>query len=458
MTASPLTPEICIIGAGAAGLSVAAAAAAFGAPVVMIEQGKMGGQHLNTGCLPSKALLAASRRFADYATARAYMQSVIAAIAPNDSAQRFGGLGVKVIAGTARFTDADTVVVGDATLKAARYVIATGSSPANPLIPGLDSVPVLNNENIFDLETCPEHLVVIGGGTVGIELAQAYRRFGAAVTVVDTRNILSDDDPECVDIVLAALERDGITLNANTTVRQASKAGANIRLTLETPGGEKTVDGSHLLVTAGRRPNIDSLNLAAAGITFNASGVTVNSQMRTSNKKVYAIGDAAGGPHFTHAASYHAHLVVKNALFRLPAKVDPTAIPRVTFSDPELAHVGLSEADAAKNRTTVRILRASFQDIDRAQAEGETHGHIKILTDKGGRVLGATIVGKNAGELIATWTLAVSQRLNIAAMAELVVPYPTLGEVGKRAAITYFTPGLRSSSLQRILAFWRRRG
>ena len=458
MTASPLTPDICIIGAGAAGLSVATAAAAFGVPVVLIEPGKMGGQHLTTGCLPSKALLAASRRFADYAKAGAHMQSVIAAVAPNDSAQRLRGLGVQVIVGTARFTDADTVTVGDTTIKAARYVIATGSSPANPLIPGLDGVAVFNTENIFDLETCPEHLLVIGASATGVELAQAYRRFGAAVTLVEAHSMLGDEDPECVDVVLAALQRDGIALHANTAVRQVAKAGATVRLTLETPDGEKTVEGSHLLIAAGRRPNIDSLNLAAANITFNAGGVIVNRQLRTSNKKVYAIGDAAGGPHFTHAASYHAHLVVKNALFKLPTRVDLSVVPRVTFSDPELAHVGLSEAEAAKNKTIVRILRASFHDNDRAQAEGETQGHIKVLTDKSGRVLGATIVGKNASELIATWTLAVAQRLNIKAMAELVVPYPTLAEVGKRAAITYFTPGLKSPLLQRILTFLRRRG
>ncbi len=479
MTATPaattLTPDICIIGAGAAGLSVAAAASAFGVPVVLIEQGKMGGECLNHGCVPSKSLLAAARRFAqlkalakfgihidgakiDYAKVRAHMQGVIAAIAPNDSAQRLRGLGVQVIAGTARFTDADTVVVGGTTIKAARYVIATGSSPANPLIAGLDSVPVLTNENIFDLNACPEHLLVIGGGPIGVELAQAYRRFGASVTIVETHRVLGGDDPECVDVVLAELERDGIAIHANTGVRQVSREGAKIRLTLETSAGEKTVEGSHLLVAAGRRPNIDSLDLTAAGIKFNANGVTVNKQLKTTNKKVYAIGDAAGGPRFTHVASYHANLVIRNALFRLPTKVDLSAIPHVTFSDPELAHVGLTEADAIKNKTRVRILRWAYHDNDRAQAERDTRGHIKVITDKGGKVLGATIVGENAGELIATWTLAVSQRLNIKAIAELVVPYPTLAEVGKRAAITYFTPGLRSPLLQRIVAFLRRRG
>jgi pyruvate/2-oxoglutarate dehydrogenase complex dihydrolipoamide dehydrogenase (E3) component len=475
MTATSLTPTLCIIGAGTGGLSVAAAAAVFGVPVVLIDQGNMGGEHLSGGYVRSKALLAAARRFADlkslpdfgisvdgakldFAKVRAHLQGAVAAVALNDTAQRYGGLGVQVIKGTARFTDADTVTVGDTTFKAAHYVIATGSSPANPLIPGLDSIPALTSETIFDLTQCPEHLLVIGGGTTGVELAQAYRRFGAAVTLIEARDVLGSDDPECVDVVLAALARDGITIHANTAIRQVSKAGAKISVTLETADGVKTVEGSHLLIAAGRRPNIDGLNLAAAGITFNANGVIVNPQLRTSNKKVYAIGEAAGGPHFTHAAGYHAGIVIKNALFRLPAKVDLRVVPRVTFSDPEFASVGLSDAEATRIKADVRILRASYHDNDRAKAERATHGHIKVLTDTGGTVLGATIVGENASELITSWTLAVSQRLNIKAMAELVVPSPTFSEVGKRAAITYFTPGLRSSLLQRILAFLRRGG
>ena len=472
---NPLTPGICVIGGGAAGLSVAAAASAFGVPVVLIEQGKMGGEHLNAGCVPSKSLLAAARRMSllktsdkfgitagdikiDFAKVRAHVQDVIAAIAPNDSAQRFSGLGVQVINGTARFTDRDTVTVGDTTIKAKRYVIATGSLPAIPLIHGLNTVPVLTNENIFDLATLPEHLVVIGGGAAGIELAQAFRRFGCAVTVIEALRVLGNDDPECVDVLLAQLARENIAIHQNASVRNVSKDGSKIRLTLETPDGEKIVEGSHVLVAAGRRPNIDSLNLAAANIRFDAAGIAVDKHLRTSNKHIYAIGDVTGGAGFTHVASYHASLVIKNALFHLPAKADPGIIPHVTYTEPELASVGITEADAIKKKKGhVRVLRWSYHDNDRAQTERDTRGHIKVITDNHGKILGATIVGKNAGELITTWALAVTQRLNIHAMAELIVPYPTLAEIGKRAAMTFFMPGLKTSLVQRIIAFLRRR-
>jgi pyruvate/2-oxoglutarate dehydrogenase complex dihydrolipoamide dehydrogenase (E3) component len=475
MTSTTLTPEICIIGGGAAGLSVAAAAAALGVPAVLVEQSKMGGQSLNTGCVPSKALLAAARHFADlkklpafgigasdagfdWAKVRAHIQGVVAAIAPNDSAQRFRGLGVQVIKGTAHFTDRDTVVAGDTTIKAARFVIATGSLAAIPLIHGLDTVPVLTNETIFDLAECPQHLLVIGGGAVGVELAQAFRRFGAQVTIIEAMKVLGNSDPEGVDVLLAALERDGISIHADAAIRNVSREGPKIRITFETTDGEKNVEGTHVLVTAGRRPNLDSLNLAAAEVKFDAANIGVDKRLRTSNKKVFAIGDVTGGPHFTHAASYHASIFVRNTLLRIPAKVDLTIVPRVTFTDPALAQVGLSEDEASKKGRAIRVLRWSFHDNDRAQAERNTHGHIKVITDKRGRILGATIIGENASELITTWTLAVAQSLNVRAIAELVVPYPTLAEVGKRAAVAYFTPGLKIPLVQRILAFLRLRG
>lgn len=468
-----LAPDLCIIGGGAAGLSVAAAASAFGAPAVLIEHGNMGGENLNAGSVPSNSLLAAGRHMArlaslpnfgvaagdakvDYAAVRSHLRDVLAAIAPDVSAQRLGGLGVQVISGTARFTDRDTVAVGDTTIKAARYVIATGSLPAIPLIHGLNTVPVLTSENIFDLSELPEHLIVLGGGSAGVELAQAFRHLGAEVTVIEALRVLSDDDAECADVVLGQLARDGIAIYQNTSVRNASREGAKIRLVLETPDGETVVEGSHVLVAGGRRPNIDSLNLAAAGIRFDAAAVGVDKRLRTSNRKVYAIGDVTGGPHSAHAASYHASLVIRSALFHLPARVDPAAIPRVTFTDPELAQVGISEAEAIKRRIKVRILRWSYHDNDRARIERDTRGHIKVITDRHGRVLGASIVGTNASELISLWTLAVAQRLNIHAMAELVTPYPTLAEIGKRAAVTYFASGLRRSVVRRTIDFLRR--
>jgi pyruvate/2-oxoglutarate dehydrogenase complex dihydrolipoamide dehydrogenase (E3) component len=477
--ANALTPDICVIGAGAGGLSMAAAAAAFGVPVVLVEQAKMGGECLNTGCVPSKALLAAAKRFSklnalpnygiaiddariDFTKVRTHMQDVIAAIAPNDSRERFTGLGVRVLAGSARFTARDTVVVGDeVTIKARRFVIATGSSPAFPLMPGLDTVAYLTNETIFDVEHLPTHLIVIGAGPVGIELAQAFRRFGAAVTVIESRRPLGGEDAECVDTVLASLAADGVVVRSGATVRQVAKNSAapndvsRVQVTVETSSGTEMIEGSHLLVAVGRRPNIDSLDLKAAGVKYNANGVIVDRRLRTSNRRIFAVGDVTGGPRYTHTASYHAGIVVRNALFRWPAKVNHGTIPRVTFTEPELAHVGMTEDDARKGKRKFRVLRWAYYDNDRAQCERDTRGHIKILTDRRGGLLGVTIVGENAGEIITTWTLAITNGLNIRSMAEIVVPYPTIAEIGKRAAMTYFTPSLTRPLLRRIIGLSR---
>jgi pyruvate/2-oxoglutarate dehydrogenase complex dihydrolipoamide dehydrogenase (E3) component len=470
-----LTPDICVIGAGSGGLSVAAAAAAFGVPVVLVEKGKMGGDCLNYGCVPSKALLAAARRAQafrtsapfgvasqrpgiDFAKVHAHVHGVIAAIAPNDSKERFTGLGVRVIEGTARFKDRHTVAVGDAIeIKARRFVVATGSVPAAPPIPGLDQVPYLTNETIFDLTVCPEHLVVIGAGPIGLELAQAFRRLGANVTVLEAAVPLAKDDPECAAIVLDQLAREGIAIRAGAEVVRV-EPGTRPRVVVAASGGEETIEASHLLVATGRRPNIEGLDLAAARIKSGPRGIVVNKRLRSSNKKVYAVGDVAGGAQFTHVANYHAGLVIRNALFRLRARVDDHVIPWVTYTDPELAQVGTTEAQAEKHRSRIRVLRWPYHENDRAQAERETRGHIKVITTANGRILGATIVGAHAGELIATWTLAIAQGLNIRAFAGMVVPYPTFAEIGKRAAITYFAGSLTSPFVRRIIAWLRRFG
>ncbi|HXW26477.1 MAG TPA: FAD-dependent oxidoreductase [Xanthobacteraceae bacterium] len=470
-----LTPDICVIGAGSGGLSVAAAAAAFGVPVVLIEKGKMGGDCLNFGCVPSKALLAAAKHAQatragapfgvaaqrpgiDFAKVHAHVHGVIAAIAPNDSKERFTALGVRVIAGAARFKDKQTVAVGDGIeVKARRFVIATGSTPAAPPIPGLEEVAYLTNETIFDLTACPEHMVVIGAGSVGLEMAQAFRRLGANVTVLEAAVPLAADDPECVAIVLDRLEREGIAIRAGVEVVRV-EPGARPRVVVATPDGEEAIEASHLLVATGRRPNVDGLDLAAARIKSAPRGIVVNKRLRTSNKRVYAVGDVAGALQFTHVANYHAGLVIRNALFRLRARVDNNVIPWVTFTDPELAQVGITEAQATRRRRRIRVLRWPYHENDRAQAERATHGHIKVITTKRGRILGATIVGAQAGELITPWTLAVAQRLNIRAFAGLIVPYPTLAEIGKRAAMSYFAGGLTSPLVRRIIAWLRRFG
>ena len=472
-----LKPDICVIGAGSGGLSVAAAAAAFGVPVVLVEKGKMGGDCLNTGCVPSKSLIAAGKRAraisgagafgvsagaleVDFGKVQRHVHEVIAAIEPNDSKERFTGLGVRVIAGVARFRNRRSVLVGDGIeIRARRFVVATGSSPALPSIPGLASVPYLTNETVFDLTQRPEHLIVIGAGPVGLELAQAFFRLGAAVTVLEAARPLAREDDECADVVLDALVREGVRLRSGVTiVRVESSDGSRPRLVVRDGDREETIEGSHLLVAAGRRPNVEGLGLDEAHIKHEPAGIRVNWRLRTSNRRVYAIGDVVGAAQFTHVANYHAGIVIRNVVFRLRAEVNEDIVPRVTFTDPELAHVGLTEAEARSRRHEVRVLRWPYHENDRAQAERETVGHIKVVTDGKGVVLGATIVGAAAGELITAWALAVGERLNVRAFAGMIVPYPTLAEIGKRAAITYFTPSLTGNWVRRIIRWLRRLG
>lgn len=469
-----LTPDICVIGGGSGGLSVAAAAAAFGVPVVLIEKGRMGGDCLNVGCVPSKALIAAARRAHEARTGKIFgvnagqvevayekvhrhVQDVISVIAPNDSIARFTGLGVKVLQEEARFVDAQTIVAGKRLVKARRFVIATGSVPSIPSIPGLDKTPYLTNETIFDLKECPSHLVVIGAGPVGLELAQAFRRLGAAVTVLEAAMPLAAEDAECAEAVFNQLRREGIVLRSGVKIAHTGRIdGGGVKITLE--ADENIIEASHLLIATGRTPSFSSLDLDKADIKTDPSGLLVNKRLRTTNTRVYAIGDAAGGPQFTHVANYHAGLVVRNALFRLPITVNNDIVPRVTFTHPELAHVGLTEADARQRHGTIRILRWPFHDNDRAQTERDTRGHVKVVTTKRGKILGATIVGAQAGDLISMWSLAINRGLNIRAMAGVVLPYPTRAEAGKRAAIDFFTPGLTSPLLRRIIGMLRRFG
>jgi pyruvate/2-oxoglutarate dehydrogenase complex dihydrolipoamide dehydrogenase (E3) component len=468
--AETLTPDICVIGAGSGGLSVAAAAAAFGVSTLVIEKHKMGGDCLNTGCVPSKALLAAAKRAAgmrnsgvfgvtaqlasvDFAKVHEHVHRVIAAIAPNDSAERFTGLGVRVIGGHATFKDRRTVMVGETQIRARRFVIATGSAPAVPPIPGLARSPYFTNETILSLTDLPKHLIVIGAGAVGLELAQAFRRFGGDVTVLEAAQPLAKDDSECAAIVVTQLEREGVVIRSGLKIISVACAVGDVKVTLE--GGEN-VEGTHLLVAAGRQAVTAGLGLEAAGIRYDAAGIKVNRKLKTSNRRVYAIGDAAAGQlQFTHAANYHAGLVIRNALFRLPVRASNDVIPWVTYTDPELAQAGLSEADARKHKLKIRVLRWPYHDNDRAQTERETNGHIKVVTTAKGKILGAVIVGSLAGELIAMWALAIAQGLNIRAMTGVVLPYPTLSEIGKRAAIDYFTPSLTSPWVRRIIAWLR---
>jgi pyruvate/2-oxoglutarate dehydrogenase complex dihydrolipoamide dehydrogenase (E3) component len=468
-----LTPDLCVIGAGAGGLAVAAGAAQLGAEVVLIERGVMGGDCLNFGCVPSKALLASARladlwRRAsllgvdqvrpqiDFAAIGNSVERVIADIAPNDSAERFERLGVTVLRAEARFTGPRTVCAGDVEIRPRRFVIATGSRPLVPPIPGLDRLPYLTNETIFANRVSPRHLVVIGGGAIGIEMAQAHRRLGAQVTVLDLGPLLPRDDPELVSLLVERLASDGIVLRSRVTIDSVARDGSGLAVKLST--GERIL-GSHLLVAAGRRPTLDTLGLGAAGIAVGAHGIAVDARLRTTNRRAFAIGDVAGGPQFTHIALYHAGIVIRNVLFRVPARVDYRALPWVTYTDPELAQVGLLETGARQALgAAVRVLRWPFAENDRAHTERDTAGVVKIVTRRDGRILGASILGAAAGDLILPWALAISRRLKIGAFANLIVPYPTRGEAGKRAAGSFYTPGLFSPRTRRIVRFLARFG
>jgi pyruvate/2-oxoglutarate dehydrogenase complex dihydrolipoamide dehydrogenase (E3) component len=465
----PLAPDLCIIGAGSAGLAVAAGAAQMGAETVLVERGLMGGDCLNFGCVPSKSLLAAARLAdlarrgaalgitsprpdVDFAAAAEGVQQVIAAIAPNDSVERFEGLGVRVLRREARFTSPRTIRAGETEIRPRRFVIATGSHPAIPAIPGLTDTPYLTNETIFANRERPDHLIVIGGGPIGVEMAQAHRRLGAQVTVLDVGPVLPRDDPELVASLTGHLAGEGIAIRPGVKITAIERDGDAIVARLA--DGER-IAGSHLLVAAGRRPSIEALDLPAAGIEATAQGITVDAQLRTTNRRAFAIGDVAGGPQFTHIALYHAGIVIRNALFRLPAKVDYRALPWVTYTDPELAQVGVTEAAAGGD---ARVLRWPFSENDRAQTERDTEGLVKVVLGRNGRVLGASILGAGAGDLILPWALAIAQKLKIGALANLIVPYPTRGEASKRAAGCYYTPTLFSPRTRRLVRFLARFG
>jgi pyruvate/2-oxoglutarate dehydrogenase complex dihydrolipoamide dehydrogenase (E3) component len=443
--------DICIIGAGSGGLSVAAAAAQLGRHVVLIEKGKMGGDCLNAGCVPSKSLIAAAK-FAhdmrngaafginpaepkvDFQAVHDHVHGVIAAIAPNDSVERFEKLGVRVIKAKARFKDRETVVANGEDIRARRFVIATGSTAAVPPIPGLSDAAYLTNESVFDLTDLPKHLMIIGGGPIGLELAQAFRRLGSRVTVIEALDPLGKEDPELAAPVLAALKAEGVEIRARAAVSGVRKLKNEIAVEMAT--GE--VKGSHLLVATGRRPAVEGLSLKEAGIEYSPKGIKVGSDLRTTNRKIYAIGDAAGGPMFTHAANYHAGLVIRSALFKLPVKAKHEGFPRVTFTDPELAQTGLTEAEARERHGEVKVLRSPFHDNDRAQTERRTEGLVKAIIGPRGKILGAGIVSPHAGELIQPWILAMNNGLSIKALAEMTVPYPVLQDANKRAALGYY--------------------
>ena len=430
-----LRPDLAVIGAGSGGLSVAAGAAQLGLSVALFEHGEMGGDCLNTGCVPSKALISAAAKGWDFARAIAHVRETIETIAPIDSQERFEGLGVTVIRETARFVDRRTLESASVSVTPRKIVIAAGSRPKIPPIPGLSNY--LTNETIFGVEALPERLIVIGGGPIGLELGQAFARLGSKVTVFEAERCLAREDPDVAAVVLDQLRADGLDIREGQTARLDP--------------------GAAVLVATGRTPNVEGLNLEAAGVAYDKHGIRTDRSLRTTNRRVFAVGDITGRPAFTHVAGAHASLFVRRALFASPVNADAMVIPRVTYTDPELAAVGLTETEArAAHGDAVKVVTFPFHENDRAQAEADTRGFGKLVTDRRGRILGAAIVGRNAGDLIAPITLAMTAKVKLSALAGVIAPYPTRGEIAKRLAGAWYSPILFSPRTRRLVSLLKR--
>lgn len=470
-----LACDIAIIGAGAAGLSVAAGASQLGARVVLIEIGKMGGDCLNTGCVPSKSLLAAAKAAyqakeaenlgihaevtIDFKRVMSYVRQVIAELAYHDSVKRFESLGVNVIKAKASFVSPKLIQAGSELIRPKFTVIATGSRPMIPEIPGLNETRYLTNETIFHLKNIPEHLIIIGAGPIGCEMAQAFSMLGSRVTLIEANRMLLQDEPDCVAILKSKMTAMDIRVLERTIIHRVNGLSEKILIDIEQNGKSLEIEGSHLLVATGRKAELEGLGLDSAGVNFTSKGITTDHHLRTSQRKIYALGDVIGEYQFTHMASYQASIVLKNILFKLPAKVKKEAIPWVTYSYPEVAHVGLREHDL-ENRNNITILDTPLSEIDRAHADSQLDGKIKVIVDRRGGILGATIVAPNAGDLILPWVIAVKEKKKLRSFTDVIVPYPTYSEISKKIAGKFYQPKLFSKKVRglvRFLLFFSRR-
>lgn len=472
MSKIPYTHDALVIGAGAAGLTAAGGCALFGLTVALIEDNAMGGECLNTGCVPSKALLASAARAAqqgaklgvalgeaqvDWTNVRNHIENSIAAIEHHDSVERFEAMGVEVIRERAAFLSRDTLRAGDRTLRAPRIVIATGSRPAIPPIEGIAEVPYLTNENLFSLNELPRHLAIVGAGAIGMEMAQSFRRLGSEVTVIAPVRPLERDDEEAAAMVRASLEAEGVRFVTGEVTR-CNGTGTDLQLTCN---DGTMIPASHVLVAAGRTANIGSLDLDKAGVRVGKNGIEVDGRRRTSNKRIYAIGDCRDGPRFTHVSGYEGSNVALEISLGIPAKADFSALPHCTFTSPELAQVGMTEAEArTRHGDNVRLVRQDFADNDRAVCEGESEGFLKLVM-KGRKVLGATAVGDHAGELLLPWSQVIAGKASTFAMGSAIVAYPTRADISKQAAFAAWEPtvfGTWPKRLARLVAKSRRIG
>jgi pyruvate/2-oxoglutarate dehydrogenase complex dihydrolipoamide dehydrogenase (E3) component len=445
--------DLCVIGGGSAGLVVAAGGAGLGAKVALVEKRALGGDCLYYGCVPSKALLHSAKvantlrsagRAAiggcepdiDLAKLMERVAEVIRTIEPHDSPERFRSMGVNVMFGAGRFVAPDRFELDGKTLTAKRFVIATGSRPAIPPIEGLDRVPYLTNETVFDLREPVSSLAILGAGPIGIEMAQAFRRLGSDVTVVDVApQILSKEDDDLAEIVHEQLRREGVRFHLEHRMVRAEGQAGEIRLLLKHRSGEESrIECSHLLVAVGRKPNLENLGLESAGVEIEKGRLKLDARLRTTNQRIYACGDVAGPFLFTHMAEHQAGVVLKNALFHIPSKAETRTVPWCTFTDPELARVGLSEREARDQGIRHRVYTFDFADLDRAVTDDQPIGRAKLITTPRGRILGAAIAGAHAGELIHEYVLAMRKNLKVSDLAGTIHVYPTLAQINRRLA------------------------
>lgn len=450
-----ISADLVVIGAGSGGLSVASGAAQLGLSVVLFERGEMGGDCLNTGCVPSKALIAAGKRAhalrtasrfgianadvrVDWPAVQAHVRHVIDTIAPIDSQERFEGLGCTVFREHARFVGPHTVQSDSVRVTARRIVVATGARAALPDIPGIETVGALTNETIFSVKDFPRHLIILGAGAIGVELGQAFARLGARVTLIEPFTPLARFDPELANVTMAALRAEGVDIRAGAKAIAARKTPDGVAIEL---ADGATIEGSHVLAATGRKANIEGLDLDVAGVRHSAKGIETDTRLRTSNPRVWAVGDIAGREQLTHAAGWHASVFVRTALFRSPGAVDAIAMPSAVYAEPELAQIGFTEAQAKEQfGDKAKSTRWSFEENDRAQAERSSEGFAKLIVGPGERILGAGIVGEGAADLLQIVGLAMANGLKLRALTAQISPYPTRGEIVKRAASAHFTP------------------
>ncbi len=448
--------NLVVIGAGSAGLVGAAGTAGLGGRVAVIEKHHLGGDCLNTGCVPSKTLLRSAHALdeirraaalgvplpevqADFGQVMARVRRIRAEVSVADSAEHFQSLGIDVYFGEARFTGPDTLTVGGQTLQFSKALLATGSRAAVPPIPGLAEAGYLTNETLFNLTALPRRLIVIGGGPIGCEMAQAFQSLGSAVTVVDrSPTILARDDADAAAVVRRALEQTGVQFRLGATPTRVERQGAEVHVTLEVAGQMINLTGDQLLVATGRAPNVDGLDLEQAGVGFTKRGVTVNDFLQTSNRRIYAAGDVAFKYQFTHTADATARIAVQNALFFGRRRASQLVIPWCTYTDPELAQIGLTEAEAQAQGVAVTPITYHYKDLDRAITDGDTAGFIKVLVRAGSdQIVGATIVARRAGDMIGEVTVAMASRTGLGKLTTVIHPYPTQSEGLKKVADAY---------------------